>query len=56
MSDIKEKKTLRCPFDPKLECEDCRLYQKNIGGRYSCSFLILSDRTMLISIKGDSNL
>ena len=55
MSDTKERKALRCPFDPELECEDCRLYQKRLGGRYSCSFLILADRLMMLYIKGDSN-
>lgn len=40
-----EEKKLRCPFDPKLECKDCRLYQTYVGGRGArlCVFLNMKE-------------
>jgi len=33
-----------CPFNPGLECENCRFYQPYIGGKgkRECVFIILS--------------
>jgi hypothetical protein len=38
-----EKKKL-CPFNPKLECEDCRLFQPYLdgGGKEACVFITIS--------------
>jgi hypothetical protein len=39
--DLKEK---ICPLNPKLKCEDCRLYQPYLGGgeKQECAFKIMS--------------
>lgn len=41
--EIQEK--LRCPFNSKLECQDCRLYQAYPGSRGDkiCVFLRMND-------------